>query len=71
MPLKQPRKTAFVDIENVEAIAAGVAADDRAPGGEWYVRMGPCGAARPPSCRLTPSGSFRSATVRQPRPTSP
>jgi hypothetical protein len=40
MPLKQPRKTAFVDIETVEAIAAGVAADDRAPGGEWYVRMG-------------------------------
>jgi hypothetical protein len=37
MALKQ-RKSPF-DCENVEAIAAGVAADERAPGGEWYVRL--------------------------------
>ena len=29
----------FADVENVEAIAAGVAADERAPAGEWYVRQ--------------------------------
>jgi hypothetical protein len=38
MALKRRRH--FPDVENVEAIAAGVAADERAPGGEWYVRMG-------------------------------
>ena len=38
MALKQRRQ--FRDVEYVEAVAAGVAADDRAPGGEWYVRMG-------------------------------
>ena len=38
MALKQ-RRSPF-DCENVEAIAAGVAADERAPGGEWFVRTG-------------------------------
>jgi hypothetical protein len=37
MALKQRRQ--FRDVEHVEAIAAGVAADPDAPGGEWYVRM--------------------------------
>ena len=37
MALKQRRQ--FPDVENVEAIAAGVAADPNAPSGEWIVRL--------------------------------
>jgi hypothetical protein len=33
-------KTTPFTSENVEAIAAGCAHDPKAPGGEWYVRMG-------------------------------
>ena len=38
MALKRRRQ--FPDIEHVESVAAGVAADPKAPSGEWYVRMG-------------------------------
>lgn len=40
--------------ENVEAIAAGVAADPKAPAGEWYVRMGTVWQASHPVVKAHP-----------------
>jgi hypothetical protein len=53
MALKQ-HKSPFTS-ETVESIAAGVAADPKAPGGEWYVRMGTIWQADHPVVKAHPA----------------
>jgi hypothetical protein len=53
--MSRTRRQHFPDVEHVEAVAAGVAADDRAPGGEWYVRMGTVWEADHPVVQAHPA----------------
>ena len=53
MALKQRRH--FADVENVESVAAGVAADPNAPAGEWFVRLGTIWQASHPVVQAHPA----------------
>ena len=48
------KKNPFPDCENVEAIAAGVAADPNSPTGEWFVTLGSVWRSDAPIVALHP-----------------
>jgi hypothetical protein len=66
------RKTANrFTTETVESIAAGVACDPKAPGGEWYVRQGSIWQRSHPVVIAHPAWFVELGRARRRRPTCP